>query len=195
MADELNFDIAMEMAQALSTIPEFPRFAGAIRATAEDLVRWCKGAIIDRRHWSAEAQAADLVCDAREKWTSWQGTAALYSLFREKFVKPQEHRPPVVLSYEETLARGLIRPPCTRCDDSGYVGKVPGVQFCNCRQGRHQAKWEGERGLLRINTPPVERKVSGSLRPFTPITEADMQRALDDELLRKAEQLQRLRLD
>lgn len=191
MSDELNFDVAVQMAQGLTTIPEFPRFAGAIRETAQDLVRWCTGAIINRKLYSAEAQAAVVITEAREKWTTWQGTAALYKIFSEKFVDTQLHVPRAGLSYEETLARGLIRPPCERCDDTGYTGKPPNVEFCICRQGRHQKNWEGERGLQRINTPPESKPI----RTFASLTYEQMKQALEDEERRKADQLRRLGLD
>jgi hypothetical protein len=89
MADQLKFEVAQALARSLTTIDGFPRFDEALTATAEDLVRWCKGAFIEGKQWSAESQAYWLVTEAREKMADrWQGTGALLAIFNQKFVKP-----------------------------------------------------------------------------------------------------------
>jgi hypothetical protein len=87
--EELNSDTAKFYAEALLTIGH-PFHTNAVRATAEDLKRWCKGCEMpDHTYLSAEGQAAKLVQTARETWVDgWPkdgGTAKLYALFRQIF--------------------------------------------------------------------------------------------------------------
>jgi hypothetical protein len=188
--DQLSFAMAVQLAQSLTTI-DHPRAEGAINGTAQDLVDWCRGAVIDGRTISPENQAYMLVTAARRNWGEWKGTGALYQLFREMFdPKPGASQSPAILTYEETVARGLILPPCEHCDDSGYTGTRPNITFCSCRHGRHQQKWEGERGLERVNAAPTGRRV--------PVMEIDLgqilahgQELYEEEQRRKAEQLKK----
>ena len=131
MSDELRWEVALEMAGALSTIDEFPRNHGAMRATAEDLVRWCKGAFLEGLAWSAEAQASWLVETARETFTKWPGTAALKQLFHDKFSKrvlPREQE-------TEFVNRGPI---CALCSGTGWRiierNGTSGAARCSCHQ-------------------------------------------------------------
>ncbi len=85
MAEELNPDLASELARSLKTIDAFPWDADTIKATAEDLIRWCTGSIVDGQRWPPEAQARWTVTQARDNWEKWMGTAELRKLFRSKF--------------------------------------------------------------------------------------------------------------
>jgi len=130
--DPLTFETALLMTQALLTIGERPYWPpGAINAVAEDLVRWCQGAIIDRLAWSPEAQAQWLITEAREQWDEWKGTRALHALFLAKFRpgnKPLEHR----------VFRGRVDPTCSVCGDTGFqiveVSGVSAARQCVCKQ-------------------------------------------------------------
>lgn len=149
MASPLTKPIAEKLARELKSIPWFGD-DDVVDATARDLMRWCN-AELGEREWSAERQAAWLVTEARERWTErWLGTAALKKIFNERFPpkKTQDWQP---ASYQELLARGLIRPPCERCDDRGLVGERPNLDFCTCPEGRRMRKWEGERFLVEVN--------------------------------------------
>jgi hypothetical protein len=156
MSDRLVFDrtgvegegtTAMQFARSLSTIKDFPRYSEAIQATAEDLMDWCTGAIIDGRVWGAEAQAYWLTTEARRKWLEWKGTAALESLFREKF-KPNAKVLP------GNAARELgpkPEPDCSTCKDIGWVETAKGFAYCACEQGSLQQAELGERWLRMLN--------------------------------------------
>lgn len=95
MADELTMELAIKLAESLTTIGH-PRMAGAILATAQDLLEWCTGAILKGAAWSPARQAQWLVDTARRDWAEegWPergGTGRLRDLFRKKFlpdVKP-----------------------------------------------------------------------------------------------------------
>ena len=92
MADHLTFDQAIGFAERLQTIGH-PYGKGAVLATAEDLMEWCKGVILPGGAFlTAEGQAEKLIRRAREEWTDgWPekgGTAKLYELFRKLFVAP-----------------------------------------------------------------------------------------------------------
>ncbi len=157
MADLTNED-ALALASSLITIGH-PFSPLAVQATALDLIEMCKGKVLGPGQiLTPYEQAKKLIDRARSSWEEgWPergGTRKLQLLFQEMFGKPEEWVP---ISYEETLARGLVRPPCGRCDDFGHVGTRPTIQFCTCREGRHLKAWEGDSVLLRLNTEPVER--------------------------------------
>ena len=83
MAD-LHLEVARHLAGSLVTIGH-PPCEDAINATALDLIRWCKGSIIDGRIWTPEHQAEALVYEARTTWDRWRGTKQLLELFRAKY--------------------------------------------------------------------------------------------------------------
>lgn len=196
MASVLTLGVAQNLAAALCTIGH-PYHPAIINATALDLMKWCKGAIIENCVWTAEQQAEWLVEEVRTTWDSWPegATKKLLDIFRGKFKAKEQDRPP--LNYEEMIERGLIRRPCERCDGGGYVGQAPNIEFCSCGSGRHQQHWEGERGLARINAAVFEpgKATRAGLRPvadFEPLTPETMIQALEDERRRKQEQLRKL---
>lgn len=89
MAEVLKLERARALARSLTTIDGFPRYEEAIEATAEDLVRWCRGVDIDGKYWPPERQAYWLVTEARENMADrWESTAALLAMFNKKFAKP-----------------------------------------------------------------------------------------------------------
>jgi hypothetical protein len=149
MADELKMEDAIRIARRLKTIPGMPWDDDVTMGNAQDLVRWCRGAILDGRNiWSAEAQAEWLVTTARETWEEkWLGTAALYGLFRAKF-KP-ERRPEL-----ERVSLGE-KPPvsCRTCGDGGTIGTPRGYKYCDCKQGVRMAADPvlGEKWLYLLN--------------------------------------------
>jgi hypothetical protein len=108
MADELTMPVALQLAQALTAIGH-PRIAGAIEGTAEDLIRWCTGSILDNVVWPAEAQARWLVREAKETWDEgWPdkgGTAKLRSLFLAKFERRKLHPEQNVFNTAELEAK------------------------------------------------------------------------------------------
>lgn len=198
--DKLTMDDAMALAGSLVTVGH-PFSQIAIQATALDLLKWCKGKVeaVDGMvvTVSPKKQAEDLIDAARNwegGWPERGGTQRLRALFHELFPAPGAAPKWTPLSYEQTVARGLIRPPCNRCDDTGYIGKPPDVEFCLCRIGLHQKDWEGERGLQRINAPLPERK-PGTVPTFPTLTYDQMKQALDEAERRKRDQLGRLGLD
>ena len=188
MAD-LDWGVALNLAGSLVTIGH-PYQKAAIEATAQDLTKWCRGAIIEGRVWNPEAQAQAIVDEAR-MWDSWPdgGTKQLRALFLAKFgPKGETQQGWKPLSFDEAVARGLILPPCGTCDDRLTIGQPPEVRYClDCPAGRHMAKWEGDRGLRRLNNPPVARPTR-DFATATPITPEQMTRALEDEQRRRREQ-------
>ncbi len=139
MADQLNFELALEFAESLTTI-DHPRSKAAIRATAEDLVYWCVGAFLDGVPWSAEDQASWLVTEARHTWERWTSTADLRKLFRAKFPVKTKPEPEALLpSVEDYVKRKLLAPRCPLCESEAPY----------CEYGGHKAHawfqaWDGQ---------------------------------------------------
>jgi len=201
---ELPWDEAKRIAAALQTIGH-PYADSALKATASDLVKWCKGSF-ERdpnghpRIWTPEDQAEWLVAEARVTWEGgWPekgGTAKLYALFREKFAieKSLEKAELPHLSYEELIARGLINPPCQVCNERLFIGERPNMTFClACAEGRSNARFLGEAGLHRLNGESVQKPRA------TPFLGKSLEKIIDgaakvleDEERRKMEQLHRL---
>ena len=196
---ELTLGVARNIAGALVTIGH-PYHQAAIDATALDLMKWCKGAFVDGRPVSPERQAESLVAEARSTWDGWPekgGTKALLELFRTMY--PPNHSEVSAewspLTFEQTVAKGLILPPCPVCDDNLYLGESPNIVYCTaCPAGRRNAKWEGEKGLDRLNRPPMPAHVRGFSAPAL-ITPEQMARALEDETRRRTEQFRRVGVD
>ncbi len=88
MAHELDGDTAAELARSLKVVEGFPWDADAVKAMAEALMRWCKGAFVNNVMWPPEAQARWLVTFTIDNWKKWLGTAELRQVFRAKF-EPQ----------------------------------------------------------------------------------------------------------
>jgi hypothetical protein len=163
MADPLAPDFAMGCARQLKAIPGFPWDEDVIVAHARYLLRWCKGSIgADGSRDAPDSQAQWLVDEAVSSWEKWQGTTALYKMFRSRYEQPAETKSEwTPLSCEETITLGLIKAPCGVCDDALYIGKPPNMTYCTaCGQGRHNAKWNGDEALHRLNargrTSPVK---------------------------------------
>jgi hypothetical protein len=134
VADELKIETALSLARSLTTIKGFPRYEEAITAVAFDLVDWCHGSLIDERAYSAEAQAAAVVNEARLTWTEWTGMADLRALFRAKFEPTREY------SLEGQFGK---RPPidCHRCDDIGVQSLPSGdLDWCECDLGQYSRR-------------------------------------------------------
>jgi hypothetical protein len=84
---DLDMKYAMMCAGQLTTIGH-PLMEIALKATAADLVSWCKGGIFGGRPWTPADQASDLVQEARLTFGNWEkagGTTALRRLFYSKF--------------------------------------------------------------------------------------------------------------
>jgi hypothetical protein len=124
---ELDQNIAVELATKFKSILNFPW--DCIEATAEDLIRWCTGAIVEDHVWPPDAQARWLAREARENWEKWLGTAALKQLFDAKFhppkpsgnaAKPLGEKPPIE---------------CSLCNDFGTVFTGNRHRYCDCKAG------------------------------------------------------------
>lgn len=161
MAAELDFDNAQHLARALKSIKGFPWDEDTINATAGDLVRWCKGGIINGRLWTPEEQAGAIVDEAREAWEEWQGSRQLKLLFLEKFTPAVEEKPPA--SSAELVQRGLLAPRCIHCE--------PGAEFCEYGGAKQharaaveiaaaQAHWKTHDLPIRPPTKPAARPTS-----------------------------------
>jgi hypothetical protein len=160
-------------------------FAGsAILATASDLVRWCKGAVIDGRIVTPEQQAQALIDEVRTEWDGWPengGTRQLLQLFRSKYSKVTLESPGLSLS--EAVSRGLLAPPCPLCDKKAL----------HCEYG-------GQRGhevyQATIEHSAAMAKSRPAREPVTALTYEQMeQRAAavyQDEQRRKIAQLEKL---
>jgi hypothetical protein len=161
-----------------------------------DLIRWCKGAVINGVVWSPERQAAGLVEEARETWENgWPdrgGTQQLRSLFQCKYAPPQKEIAP--LGRAELIEQGKLARPCVLCDpryDYCEYGGVKGHQLALKEEAERE---DVERRIAATETKPrLERK---------PLTQFDVDRILRDgqhlweqEQQRKREQLERLGID
>ena len=166
---DLTFSVAQNLAASLVTIGH-PYQQAAVNATAMDLVKWCKGRITDGGVQSPEQQAEALIDEVRTTWTEWPqgGTRALLELFQGKYAPRKTVKP---VTEEDMRARGLIDPPCEVCDGRLYVGEAPNLNYCiTCRAGRHNARWDGEQGLRRLNTQGLKSQV-----PVTNLTYQQLQ--------------------
>jgi hypothetical protein len=182
----LDPEKAYSIAGRLTTIPDFPRNEEAIEATAEDLIRWCRGSNEGEREWSPEAQAIWTVEKARESWNSWIGSAALKSIFDSKFV----------ILPTQPLNLGE-RPPidCRRCGDTGVVQNATGrYEWCGCDQA-DRMRVELPDWLQFMNREKPKRTVK-PLSPWPadlkPITQADIDAAVIESRRQRDEEITRL---
>jgi hypothetical protein len=163
MADELAFEKAMAMARSLTTIEGFPRFEDAILATANDLMDWCRGAIIEGRPWSAERQAAWLVAEARLNWRKWTGTGDFLALFCTKF--------PLKIEAGNEFHQLGLKPPvnCPHCNDNGTVRRKDGwSEWCYCEQAiAMRRETPGWLDLVNRHLAPKPRLVTQEDVPLT----------------------------
>lgn len=133
MADQLDSESAIHFARQLKAIPGFPWDDEVIKAHAEHLMRWCKGAIIGDRVWPAEAQAHWLVTEVQETWDKWLGTGGLRQVFREKFhPKNRPELRPLNMGEKPPIA-------CSICNDNGIINTPHGHRYCECDQGVQMA--------------------------------------------------------
>lgn len=187
---ELEEADSLAFARQLKAISGFPRDEEVITAHARFLRRWCKGAIIPGGARTLPAgQARWVVETAVLTWDKWMGTKALHDLFLTRFpAPPQEPKPEwSPLSYEETISKGLIKPPCEVCDDKLYLGNPPNMSYClTCPGGRRNAKWEGEAGLHRLNRQGKPVGLRGFTTPGV-VPPEDMARASEVEEKRRRE--------
>jgi len=130
----LNLDKALELARRLTVLADFPTYAEAIEATAEDLVYLTDNAPDPD---VAEARARWLVNEIRRTWPRWSGTADLITLYRKRFSPPRE------IQSEDNEAKNFgPKSPiaCTLCNDTGVFrpggreSKEP-YQWCECDAG------------------------------------------------------------
>lgn len=183
---ELPFAVAVNLAGSLVTIGH-PFGPVAIEATALDLVKYCRGAILDGRTYSPEQQAQALVDEIRTTWDEWPegGTKRLAELFKSKYApNPKD---PELPSYEELLSRRMLAPPCQLCE--------PGVSFCEYGGFRGHVK---EKAIIDafLKSKPQETTPAPSQKPKRPpITQADLDQIIaagkaswEDEQRRKREQ-------
>jgi hypothetical protein len=114
---DLTLEVARELAGSLVTIGH-PYAQAAVNATALDLMKWCKGRLLDGRIVTPEKQAEDLVDVARawpEGWPEKGGTAKLRALFVEMFPAPETATEPPAITIGELVATGRMAPPCEHC--------------------------------------------------------------------------------
>jgi hypothetical protein len=182
MAD-LTLSVAQALAGALVTIGH-PFQQVAINATAMDLMKWCKGAILDGRVWSAEQQAEALVEEARTTWDQWPekgGTKQLLELFRAKYA-PKKAQASIEDRLPDMIARGLLAAPCPHC--------TAGEPFCEYGGERSHEKAAAEEREVRASAKPVTRRGARPIDLETLIRGGKA--AYEDEQRRKREQLERV---
>jgi hypothetical protein len=100
---ELDLAVAVQLAAQFKTLAGFPW--DGVEATAADLVRWCRGSILDNTVWPPEAQARWLVDEARDTWDKWKSTASLRALFMSKFERRKLHPEQNVFNTAELQAK------------------------------------------------------------------------------------------
>jgi hypothetical protein len=116
----LSPQVALELAETLTTIEDFPRFQPAIQATAEDLMNLCRD----------EYQARWLVTTLRRTWTRWQGTEAMIAVYRENW-EPRKIVPPPP---NQAIDWEKIRIECEKCGDTGVIHYAGAYSWCTCHQ-------------------------------------------------------------
>jgi hypothetical protein len=174
MADRLSSDLALKYARSLKRIKGFSWDEEVIKATAEDLRKWCVGATIKGRVWCAEAQADWVVTEAAHSWEEWQGANAMHGLFRAKFV-------PAVRPGNAAVDYGL-KPStsCQACGDSGMLQTRGGYRYCDCELGQTMKKEDwGATLLQKVNQPFLAKSVQRDEGPM-PSAE-DMERRSAEE--------------
>lgn len=96
---------ALMLAAMLKSIRGFDWSESNVKATAMDLVRWCRGTEVDGQSFSPQEQASWLVGEVRDTWDKWQSTAALRSLFMSKFERRRLHPEQNVFNTAELEAK------------------------------------------------------------------------------------------
>jgi hypothetical protein len=192
MAD-LTLSVAQNLAGSLVTIGH-PYQQAAINATAMDLLKWCKGAILDGRIWSAEQQAEALVEEARTTWDQWPekgGTKQLLELFRTKYApKPKAASASLEDRVPDMIARGILAAPCSHCP--------AGELFCEYGGARAHETAAQEEREARESAKRVTREGAKLTRkrPYTPVDLEQFIRGgkavYEDEQRRKRQQLERV---
>jgi hypothetical protein len=152
---DLDSTVANTLAAKFKTIVGFPW--DALHATAEDLVRWCTGAVVDNRVWPPEAQARRLVNEARETWEKWAGTAALKALFDAKF----RNKKPPANGFQDPGEEPPIE--CVNCTDTGIVRFRGRHQYCDCDLGVRMHTDSGENGKKWLAR--MDKSFVASFRP------------------------------
>jgi hypothetical protein len=128
----LTPNLAIELAEALSTMAEFPRFRGAVTSTAEDLI-WL---FRDLPDVEASVKASALVARVRREWETWLGTAPMVEFCHRVFFGKHE-LPPANQAVDYGVKPPII---CVACNDTGVLYSVePGRDFgyyawCCCAQ-------------------------------------------------------------
>lgn len=140
--DHLDFDVAVQFAEALHGIKNAPQRPGALQATVKDLQEWCCGVPCEIVYLlaqkeksysfspSAIQQAEWLVNTARAEWDEWQGPRALQAIFDQRFR-------PAIKVFESNPPKPAIE--CTICSDVGVIAAFTGVhlptiwKWCCCR--------------------------------------------------------------
>jgi hypothetical protein len=150
MSDYLSYEVAEECSKRLLGIPGFSWDEANIRATTEELMEMCRGAILDGRVWSAESQAHWLVKEMRARCVkSWQGPAAMQVVFREKFGREEK---PAGEQYEVHDIGTAVHPECSECRDQGTVHGPDGKhRFCECAAGEATKTGIGESWLQLLD--------------------------------------------
>jgi hypothetical protein len=87
----LDKDVAIELAELLTDIPNKSRMPGAMRAAVRKLQEWCVGGEYAGRQWSPEEQARWLVNQAL-LWPNWRGYGALHEILLSRFPPPRDTR-------------------------------------------------------------------------------------------------------
>lgn len=182
MAD-LEFPVAMSLATSLTTIGH-PPHSEAIRFTAMDLIKECRGGFFDGRPWSPEQQAEEIVEEIRTTWTKWPegGTGQLLNLIRTRFPKPA---PPKAIATpsgidpetRSLLERGHLKPPCKHC--------APGEPFCPYNGEKQHARQLDSDDLIRAQQATRLEKYRDQLRARRPISKLEPMPSVSMEELRR----------
>lgn len=175
MSADLDWELAQTLAGALLTIGH-PYSDAAVKATALDLLKWCKGSTLDGREWTPARQAQWLVDEARnwdEGWPDKGGTRKLRNLFLSKF-PPQGFQP-------GNQVVDWANQPCVCGRDK---------KFKDCCYGKPLFEEP-----IQIKKSEPDAGIPPAAAVIAPLTAEKFQQALDDERRRKAAQLHRLGLD
>jgi hypothetical protein len=123
----LEPELALKLASSLKTVIDYPW--DTVVTTAEDLTRWCTGAILNGRVYDPEAQARWLITEIRDTWQAWAGTAAMKQLLDTKF-KGHSTGP------DQAEPLGTPAPiQCHDCNDTGTINRDDAYTWCPCEAG------------------------------------------------------------
>jgi len=161
-----TLDAAKGLARTLKAIPGFAWDDENISATAMALMRWCKDTYVGGFPHTAHEKAVQVTQEALDNWTKWQGTAALYALYKARYTVSLDPARVVWNPGASTPAPVA----CVKCNDFGTARREDGwSEWCDCETGvRMQRESPDWLAVVNKHLAPKPRLVREEEKPLTP---------------------------